>query len=208
MQWRLPLDLVNSEHLAKDQHMKPTLFFLLSLAFIVSNVPCSDAQVSPVRLKVSKHSKSDTKTNFRSADGRYSNQDKETSIFYTVDLTNVSGGAARDFVIKWAVLVKGDQYYYGDADGGSGQMRVVNGEKSCTLEFGKTFSFDTDVLELQGNQTNFDGGHRYERGSKIVGYSVEIFCNDQRVAADIKPDDTKNKIEQLGANADQKRHKF
>jgi hypothetical protein len=169
------------------------------------------AQVSPVRLKVSKHQKSDSKNLYQSSDGYYRSAEKNKTLYYTVDLTNVSGGAAKDFNVKWAVLVRSDRIGYTMIDGEyrqSNPMRVVNGEKTCTLEFGKTCSFDTDVIEAAGWESVEGGNRRSEYGAKVVGYCVEVFVNDQRVASDIQPPDTKTKIEQASGTSDQKLHKF
>ena len=171
----------------------------------------SQAQVSPVRLKVSKHQKSDSKNTYQSSDGYYRSAEKNKSLYYTIDLTNVSGGSAKEFNIKWAVLVKSDNNSYSFVNGQyrrADPMHVVSGEKSCTLEFGKNCSVDTDVIELSGWESVDGGFRRSEYGAKLIGYCVEVFVNDQRVAADIQPPDTKAKIEQESGQGEQKRHKF
>src|ERR1044071_4736833 len=117
--------------------MRKTILFITASILIGLALPCF-AQVNTVRLKVSKHSKSNTKTNWRSTDGRYRDEEKNSSIFYTIDLASNSSGPAREFTIKWAILVKGNGF--SDGMGRSGETRVVEGEKTCTLEFGKSFS--------------------------------------------------------------------
>lgn len=181
---------------------KEMLRLVLGLCFLAW-VPCAlaqapaQAQISPLKLKVSMRSKSDTKETYRSADGRYRNNEMNKSVYYSIDLTNISSGPAKDLVVKWAVLVK--------SNGGS---RVVKGEKSFSLEFAKTSNFDTDVIELSGQEWIRQGSRRTTYGAKIVGYAVEVFCNDQKIAADIKPTDVKEMIDQVSGSGDQKRHAF
>lgn len=182
--------------------------FQVSLAFL--SVPNVDAQVPIVRLKVSKKSKSDYKTTYRSTDGRYRHREGVKSISYNVEVMNVSGGPPRDLKIKWSILVEGQSYTSYDSDGQfqrSNPLRVVSGESTTTLEFGKTHSFDTDVIELEGSETTSYGSHQ-KWGAKVLGYVVEVFVNDQLVASDIQPSSVKAKIDQVLGETDQKRHRF
>src|SRR5262249_29570616 len=140
---------------------------MITVSILVCMVlPCF-GQGSTVRLKVTKHSKSNTKTNWRSSDGRYRDEEKNSSVFYTIDLSSNISGPASEFTIKWAILVKG--MGYSDGMGSSSDTRVVDGEKTCTLEFGKSFSCDTDVVELQGTSWTSGSGHKWEQGAKVLG---------------------------------------
>src|SRR5262245_41159191 len=108
----------------------------------------TQAQVSTVKLKVSRSSKSDTKETYRSLDGRSASGEITKSICYKIELTNISSGPAKDFVVKWAVLVKSDREVWQNGQWKRGEMRVIQGEKECKLDFAKNTSFDTDVIEL------------------------------------------------------------
>jgi hypothetical protein len=185
---------------------KNTLQLALGLC-VLAWMPCAQAQISPVKLKVSMHSKSNTKETFRTTDGMYRSADKSKTVYYSIDLTNISSGPAKDFVVKWAVLVRSDRDYWMNGQR-MNESRVVQGEKSFSLEFAKSSSLDTDVIELSGYEWVGEGSHRSEYGAKIVGYAVEVFCNDQKVATDIKPPDVKTKIDQFNGNGEQKKHSF
>lgn len=194
--------------------MKRSLHIALVVSLVLAATGFAEAQVSPVRLKVTRSSKSDTKTSYQSSDGWYRSAEKTKSVVYKIDVSNVSGGAAKEFLIKWAVLIKSDAQNYEFKDGNytkASPLRVVQGEKTCKLEFGKSFNFETDVIDLSGWESVDGGFRREEYGAKILGYSVEVFCNDQRVAADNQPADVKSKIEQAtsgGGKDGQKRHAF
>jgi hypothetical protein len=193
--------------------MKRSLRFGLVVSLILAVTCPVLAQVSPARLKVTRSSKSDTKQAYQTSDGWYRSSEKVKSVLYKIDVSNVSGGPAKEFLIKWAVVIKSDSNMYVYKDGDytkASPLRVIQGEKTCKLDFGKSCNFETDVIDLAGWES-VDGGHRREEyGAKILGYSVEVFCNDQRVAAENQPADIKAKIDQAsGDNKDgQKRHQF
>jgi len=190
--------------------MKNVVSFVIALAVLLAGVAAASAQVSPARLKVTRQSKSDSKETYRSSDGRYRSGEKTKTVLYKVEVSNVSGGPAKEFVIKWAVLVKSDDavYTYQDGNMKRQNLRVVEGEKTCKLEFGKSFNFETDVIELTGWESVSSGMYRSESGAKVIGYAVEVFCNGERVASDIQPADTKKKIDQTKGEGEQKRHQF
>lgn len=188
--------------------MNRNLIAIILGLFILGILPSAQAQVSPVKLKVTRSSKSDTKETYRSSDGRYSSGEKTKTIYYKIELTNISNGAAKDFTIKWAVLVKSDRYMYTENGVRKGDTRVIQGEKNVTLDFAKSTSMETDVIELSGWESIDAGRRSTDFNAKVMGYSVEVFCNDQRVAADIQPADTKAKIDQINGGSEQKRHSF
>src|SRR6185503_17631402 len=106
------------------------------LASVVSAQVMPVTQVSPVRLRVSKKQKTDSKETFRTSDGVYRSSQKNKEIRYTIDLMNVRGGAAREFVVRWSVLVQHD-YSWIIVDGKRSNLRVIQGEKTFVLDFGK-----------------------------------------------------------------------
>lgn len=189
---------------------KPILLCATAFLLLASFVAPSDAQVSPVRLKVTRKAKSDYRTTYQSSDGRYREREGVKAITYNVEVMNVSGGPPRDLVIKWGILVEGGSYYTMDEGGAmrkTNPLRVVSGESKVRLEFGKTHTFETDVIEIEGSETTSYGSHQ-RWGAKVLGYAVEVFINDQRVAADIVPSNIKGKMEKVEGRGEQKRHRF
>lgn len=163
----------------------------------------SDAQISPVRLSVNKSRKIEQKTT--SQQGGYAwgwrEQAVNEKVYYTVEVANASTAPVSNLRIKWAVLVQ---------PANRKDPQIIEGERSCSLNLGQKFSFDTDVIELSGTKVETsDGQYRRSNTSQIAGYAVEVFLNDKRVAADIQPTDAKRKMEDAKAGKDgQKTHQF
>ena len=156
------------------------------LIFIVAQ---AQAQISPVRLSVNKSRKVQQKTT--SQQGGYAWSWREQAInervYYTVEVANASTAPIANVQIKWAVLVQPVDRK---------EPQLVEGERTCSLNLGQKFSFDTDVIELSGTKTETsDGQYRRDNSSRIIGYAVEAFLNDKRVAADMQPADAKKKID-------------
>ena len=164
-------------------------------------------QISPVKLKVSKRQKTDSRETFRTTDGSYRALQNTQTIHYSVDLTNVSGGPAKEFLVKWSVLLQ-QSFPFINSEGQTTNVRIVQGEKTLNLDFAKSASFDTDDVEISTSETKVTWGTSSKFGGKLLGYAVEVFCNDRCVAADIQPPNVKSRLEQASAASEQKRHKF
>jgi hypothetical protein len=181
--------------------MKRFLIGLAAIGLLWASSPV-EAQVSPIRLKVSKRQKSDLKTTYQSSGGEYRSREGVRAVSYTIEVSLVSG-TPRDVTVKWAVLVKRDWW----SGSNENQWQVVDGERKATIEFAKKLVFDTDVIELQRSEHTSEGQYR-EYGSKVEGYAVEVSIGDQLVASDAQPPSVKAKIEQARGGTDQKRHRF
>ena len=181
--------------------------------------PAQAQIVNPVRLKINKNSKKDRKTTYQSTYGTLREQDVNETVSYTVDVINMSSGPVKDVEVKWAILVNARGRYSSTSyDSG---MRVVEGERKVDeLGIGQKFSFDTDVIQLSGTQTDgnssyyYGGTSRTKTGSEIAGYVVEVYSGGRVIGSEILPIDTKKKIAALkapkkpDANAEPPRQKF
>lgn len=172
--------------------MKTIIRSILMLVACGWFVSVASAQVSPVKIKVAKKQKTEMKETFRTTDGAYRSSEKNKSVYYTIELTKVTGSPAREFLVKWAVLTQRDGTWT------DGQYHAVRGEKTLTVDFGRSESFDTEVVELTSYEHVGSWSQRSEYGARLVGYAVEVYVNDQLVAAETQPSSVKAKLEQAG----------
>ena len=172
---------------------------LLLLAFASH----AQAQISPVRLSVSKNQKIDQKPKYRDNISTGPRElEVNDEVHYTIVVANSSAAPVPKVQIKWAILVK-------PARGTS--LKLVEGEHTCSLDLGERCTFDTDLVELTGTKWQSSGGQpRRIVSAQIVGYTVEAYIGDRVVASDIQPSDAKSKIELLknDKNSGQQRHRF
>src|ERR1043166_1757249 len=184
--------------------MRSSMTRLTSLfAASVLGVSSASAQLNPVRLNVNKVEKKDRQTTYRSADGQYRREQLNSATSSTVQLVNVSGGSLSNIRVKWAVLVD-SSHAEARATGISttnGKLDIVEGERTCSLDLGQRYSFDTDVIELSAAMAGSDySGSRWNYGGKVLGYAVEVFVDRKPGASEIQPSDTKKRIEQVKAD--------
>ena len=173
--------------------------WLLLLAFANH----TQAQISPIRLSVNKHQKTTQNTisqNDRS-DAGMREQEVSEEVYYTIAVSSINTASALNPKIKWSILVK-------PATGTD--LKLVEGERACSLNFGQKFSFDTDLVQLSGKTwQSRDGRHRKTELAQIVGYAVEVHIGDRIVSSAIEPADIKHKIELLrGGEGKQQIHQF
>jgi hypothetical protein len=161
------------------------------------------AQISPVRLSVNKNRKVEQKTTSQQGGYAWSWREQAVNerVYYSIEVANASTAPLSNLRVKWAVVVQ---------PANRKEPQLIEGERACSLNLSQKFAFDTDVIELSGKKwETSDGQYRRDDSSKILGYAVEVFLNDKRVAADIQPTDTKRKIEELkGGKESQKTHQF
>lgn len=175
---------------------------LATITLLLAALVHAHAQVSPVRLKVSKRQKSEMKTTYQSGSGEYRSREGVMNVCYNIEVSLLSG-TAREVRVKWAVLVKRE----GWVGSALGHWQVVEGEKTGTVELARKFVFDTDVIELQRSEYHSEG-RLQEYGSKVEGYVVDVYIGDQLVASDAQPSSVRAKIEQARGASEQKRHRF
>ena len=160
------------------------------------------AQISPVRLSVNKNQKT-TQTTISQSDLSINEQEVDQEVSYTIVVTSTSGAPVSDIKIKWAIMVKPTH--------GKTDLKLVEGERTCSLNFGQKFTFDTDLMQLNGKKwQSRNGRNRKAISSQIVGYAVEVYIGDRVVASDIQPPDAKRKIDLLrgGGEGGQQLHQF
>ena len=153
--------------------------------------PAVNAQINPVRLKVTKEIKKNRPEVRSSSYGREESQ----TINYLIELANASATAVNDVQIKWAILYKPRSTYT--------EVQIVEGEKTCTLGVGQKFICETDPVDLQGTATISSYSGRYKSGynAQIIGYAVDVLVKGAIVTSDIQPSDTKKRIEQAKKHA-------
>jgi hypothetical protein len=181
--------------------------FLGWLGITLAVAVVAQAQINPVRLKVNKTEKKDRKTTYRSTDGYTQQQQIQSTVFYTIEVANVSATPVTDLQVKWALLIKTRVVP---------EFKVVEGERTCSIGLGQKYVFDTDIVELSGSQwQNNWTGSRSGSSAEVAGYAVEVLSGDRIVASEIIPADTKRRIEQLKKPPasekqpqDPNRHKF
>ncbi len=162
------------------------------------------AQIYPVRLSVTKNRKTSQKTTQQSGGyiRSWTEQQIKETVSYTIEVANATTAPVPNVRIKWAILVK---------PGKKNQPEIIEGEQTCSLNLGTKYVFDTDIVELTGTKLeSSDGQYRRDDSSRVLGYAVEVFIGNQRVAADIQPIDTKGKVEALKAEKEKgrPRHQF
>ena len=157
----------------------------------------SEAQMSPVRLRVTKNSHKERKTTQQDRYGQERVQAVNETVTYTIEVVNLSSKEIKDVRIHWAVLVNPSS-----GSSSSGSMRVTEGEKTSDLKNGQKYSFDTDKIDLAGTQrdsASYYGTTRTRTGAGIEGYAVEVYADGRVVASEILPIDTKKRIDQIDA---------
>jgi hypothetical protein len=173
--------------------------WLLLLAFANH----AQAQISPVRLSVSKHQKINQNTISQNdrLDTGVREQEVNEEVYYTIVVANAGAASVPNAKIKWAILVKPIR---------STKLELVEGERTCSLSFGQKFAFDTDLVQLSGRKwQSRDGWYRRTVSAQIVGYAVEVYMGDKIVASAVDPSDVRRKIELLrGGEGKQQLHQF
>ena len=176
--------------------MKRLAVFVLLLSLVVAAT--AQGPVSPLRLKVSEMKKRDTKPRSGYSESEYYSRSRSGHVvtYYSIELSQAAK-TVEDIVVKWAVLIKPK-----DAKA----LRVVEGEKKCSLDVGAKVTVDTDTFETASVTSSATGGYysgstssSRTPGDEVLGYSVEVFVKGERVAADSKPLDVKNRIDQVRA---------
>jgi hypothetical protein len=85
-------------------------------------------------------------------------------------------------------------------------LEVLEGERVCSLAFGQKYVFDTEPFDLSSvNSSRPNTTVQDCRGGQVVGYAVEVFLGDKLVASDIRPSDTKSRIEKLKSSKRRRR---
>ena len=168
--------------------MNPRIVHILMAVALVAMAAPADAQIGPVRLKVTRVNKEARVLASRTADGAREEQLVDR-VYYKGELTNTSSAPVRNVVVKWAILVRPHS---------TTNLSVVEGEYTCSLALGERSGFDTDIIELTGTRTrSTETGSRSDTKSRIVGYAVEVYVGDRRMAWEADPQDTMRRIEDM-----------
>jgi hypothetical protein len=162
------------------------------------------AQISPVRLSVSKNEKKEQKTTYQDSSGYYRQRQINRTVSYSVEVRNFSSTALAGIVIKWAILYDPS---HAEVRGGGGvswnraDLKVLDGERTCSLQVGQRFAFDTDSVDLSSVHTGNSYTTRANQyGGDIRGYCVEVSTADGKLlASEIQPPDTKQQLDQVRA---------
>jgi hypothetical protein len=176
---------------------KILIFSAISCVFFALG---ADAQVNPVRLRVLKQQKTDYRQSYQTTDGYWRERRGTKAVSYSIAVANNTTKPLMDVRVEWAVLVQPYVRY--------DQLRVVDGSKSVDIPFGKSFVFETDIIELTGYEWRTSEGGRHQHSAEILGYAVEVYIGDKLVASDIKPSDAKRKIEQVSGRSEQRRQRY
>jgi hypothetical protein len=144
------------------------------------------AQAGQILLKVTK--KEDTDYNYRYSSPGYRSTVGADKVHYRIEVVNGSPADVSNVVIRWAVLIK---------PGYGTQPRVIEGSRKTDLKRGQRYEFDTDIFQLGSvYRSNISGTSRFNR-AEILGYAVEVIVDAKTVSSDIRPADTKMKIDAL-----------
>ncbi len=164
------------------------------------------AQMSPVRVSVTKNEKSDQKTTYQDSSGYFRQQQIKKTVSYTVEVRNFSAGALPNLTIKWAVLydpTKAEAHGGGSVSWSTKDLKVLEGEHTCTLDLGQECGFDTapiDLSSVHSGTANTTQGYQY--GGGIRGYCVEVFAGERLLGSELQPQDIKSQIEAAKTNKD------
>lgn len=154
------------------------------LSFSIFLPVATFAQVSPVRLKVSKNMKKDME--------RGSQHLVRETVSYTIEVTNASTTTAQDVLVRWAVLVTPGYRFDGSTWSHVGQ-RILEGERKCSIERIQKCVFESDPIEIAA-YVKKEYYSRYK--SDITAYYVEALVDGVVVAADIQPSNAKLRIQE------------
>jgi hypothetical protein len=162
-------------------------FTLLALVMGWASAP-ANAQISPVRLKVTKTPKKE-----RDADTKA----MRSSVLYTVELSNASTKPTDDLTIKWTILYKPRNY--------SSMLSLMGGDRTCSLGLGQKFVFETDAVEIDSVQGSY-GHSTYRNRAEIVACLIEVCAGKKILVSDAQPPDAKETIKKY-KDAEEKRLK-
>jgi hypothetical protein len=172
--------------------MKKIIAVLAALLVTMILASATQAQISPVKLRVHKLGKKDVKTNYQSTDGWYRDQSINESVYYEIEVAHASTKTVNGIKVNWAIVV---QPPYGAS------QKVIEGSRTTdSLSLGQKFTFETDTVDFSKYAYTSPSG-RYESGRNagIVGYAVEVLIDNKVVASDYQPMDIKRKIEGIKA---------
>jgi hypothetical protein len=175
---------------------------ILALGLIVA---AAHGQSGSVRLKVTKQRKAPPAEAPPPGEAAPAPAPTGESIHYTIELTNLRGGARRDFTVKWAVLARSETESIHPVEGEqkkAGPLRVIEGERRCAIKFGKSFAFDTDPISGEDFVSILPPSGASKQNARVLGYAVEVFSGGERLAFDIQPADAKARIDRLRGKGD------
>ena len=182
---------------------KPLTIFLrpILVVLLFSVLSPLATAVSPIMLRVTKKEGTDIKSRYQS--GSYSSKSGSDIVQYNIDVINGATNALTNVKISWAILVKALRQ--------TDPNPIIEGEQTTNLERGEKFSMATDVLELGRYWRSSYSGTDRTTHAEIQGYVIEVIVDGKVAVADIKPPDTKKRIDQLKAAKQQdkaKQHNF
>lgn len=150
---------------------------------LVVFAPLTQAQITPVRVRVEKHQKTQ---NVRSEDqhGHYMYR----TVWYSAEVFSMNASLLPDVVVKWALY--GRQIHTSKDD--LAALFVVEGEKKCSLIHGQTYELETDQIDLMA--CPMSGGK-----GEVLGYAFQVLVDDKVVASSVAPENTLKKIEAIKA---------
>jgi hypothetical protein len=166
--------------------------------------PVVYAQIKPFRIRVEKISKKDIKIVYQDASGAYRNQQINETVRYHIEIVNFSTTPRPDVKIKWTLLYDSSQATArsnGGIDAPGPNLKTLEGERTCSLAVGQKYAFDTESLDL----SSVTSSRAYttqisHQGGEALGYVVEVLIGDTLAAEEIRPLDTKSRIEKLKAS--------
>ena len=159
---------------------------MLTLSVVVSP---SFAQLSPVRLTVTKHEDKDYVTKHREHPRKGTSVSKlhetDATVIYSIEVVNAGAKPLAGLEIRWGVLIDRPDH----------PLRMQDGKEHHDLKAGEKFSFDTDAIELNAPHT------------KVDGYCIEAVLDGKVVASAIEPANAKERIESLRTKRERKKDK-
>ena len=164
------------------------IHYTFAMALLMSSVAVSQsfAQLSPVRLTVTKHEDKDYVTKHREHPRRDTSVSKlhetDATLIYSIEVVNAGAKPLAGLEIRWGVLIDRPDH----------PLRMHDGKEHHDLKPGEKFSFDTDVIELNAPH------------AKVDGYSIEAVLDGKVVASAIEPANAKERIESLKPKRERK----
>ena len=178
------------------------LFVVFVLTVFIATF--AHAQIKPFRIRVDKISKKETKTVYQDASGAYRNQQINETVHYHIEVVNFSTTPRPDVKIKWVLLYDSSQATVrgnGEVNAPAPDLKTLEGERTCSLAVGQRYVFDTGSFDL----SSVTSSRPYttllsHQGGEALGYVVEVLVGDTLAAEEIRPLDTKSRIEKLKAS--------
>lgn len=161
-----------------------SFWWIVSIAIVIGVGSPAHAQISPLRLKVTKNMKKDM-------EGGSQHLVHET-VSYTIEISNASPAPVKDIQVRWAMIVSSG-YRYDGAGWTSVSQKILEGEHTCSVDRIQKCVFDTDEVEVAA-YTKKEYYARYK--SDITAYYVEALVNGAVVTSDIQPANAKIRIEE------------